>query len=267
MGITAGCRGGADPGPGPVPRPSAESAEFDRVFTEFLPRLQRAAVRMLGDPFGAGDVVHEAYLRIARNPARFLGHPRPYAYAFTAMANVVRDEWRRDRRRLLPSEALEDVGPVGGLAPVGGWGGGYDDPSGGGVAELQAHWEVVRLLRRLTVKQARVVVLVDLDGYSLEEAAELLGVHRSTLAVTRRRALDRLRNILERERESPAGSEAEAGARHSPGDRSPDRRPDSRPDSRSGRVPGRVPGRAPDPPSGPAPGHVPGARAGSDAPV
>ncbi|WP_328954057.1 RNA polymerase sigma factor [Kitasatospora purpeofusca] len=247
MGITAGCRGGADPGP----RPSAESAEFDRVFTELLPRLQRAAVRMLGDPFGAGDVVHEAYLRIARNPARFLGHPRPYAYAFTAMANVVRDEWRRDRRRLLPYEALEDVGPAGGLAPAGGWGGGCDDPSGGGVAELQARWEVARLLRCLTVKQARAVLLVDLDGYSLEEAAALLGVHRSTLAVTRRRALDRLRNVLERERESPAGS----GARRPPDDRPSARPPDRRPERR--------PDLGPDPP----PGHVPGARAGSDAPV
>ncbi|WP_405007153.1 RNA polymerase sigma factor [Kitasatospora purpeofusca] len=243
------------------------------MFTELLPRLRRAAARMLGDPFGAGDVVHEAYLRIARNPARFLGHPRPYAYAFTAMANVLRDEWRRDRRRLLPSEALEDVGPVGGLAAAGGWGGGRDDPSGGGVAELQAHWEVVRLLRCLTVKQARAVLLVDLDGYSLEEAAELLGVHRSTLAVTRRRALDRLRNVLERERESPAGAETGAGtgARRPPGDRSPDRRPDSRP----GRVsdpppdppPDSWPGPTSGPPSGPAPGHVPGARAGPDAPV
>lgn len=267
MGITAGCRGGAapDPDPDPRPRPSAGSAEFDRVFTELLPRLQRAAVRMLGDPFGAGDVVHEAYLRIARNPARFLGHPRPYAYAFTAMANVVRDEWRRDRRRLRQSEALEDVGPAGVLAAVGGWGGGCGDPSGGGVAELQAHWEVVRLLRCLTVKQARVVLLVDLDGYSLEEAAELLGVHRSTLAVTRRRALDRLRNVLERERESPAG--AGSGVRRPSGGRSPDRRPDSRPGRASGSPSGTLPGPPPGPPSGPAPGHVPGARAGSDAPV
>ncbi|MFF7453854.1 RNA polymerase sigma factor [Kitasatospora sp. NPDC008115] len=162
------------------------------MFTELLPRLHRAAARLLGSPFGAGDVVHEVYLRIARRPARFLGHPRPYAYAFTAMVNVVRDEWRRDRRRLVPFEALEDVEALGG-------------GEAGGQAELQAHWEVVRLLGCLTAKQARAVLLVDLDGYGLEEAAALLGVHRSTLALTRRRALERLRTVLERERETADG--------------------------------------------------------------
>ncbi|WP_380281126.1 RNA polymerase sigma factor [Kitasatospora purpeofusca] len=162
------------------------------MFTEMLPRLHRAAVRLVGNPFGAGDVVHEAYVRIARRPARFLGHPRPYAYAFTVMVNVVRDEWRRDRRRLVPFEALEDAEVLGAEA--------------GGQAELQAHWEVVRLLGCLTAKQARAVLLVDLDGYGLEEAAALLGVHRSTLALTRRRALDRLRTVLERERETADGA-------------------------------------------------------------
>ncbi|MEV6975916.1 sigma-70 family RNA polymerase sigma factor [Kitasatospora sp. NPDC093806] len=173
---------------------------------------------LLGNAFGAGDVVHEAYLRIARRPDRFLGHPQPYAYAFTTMANIVRDEWRRDRRRVLrpePGAAAERAGTAdcaGAAAAAGGVRGaravrgGGADPAGGGVDELQAHWEVVRLLRCLTVKQARAVALVDLDGYSMEEAAELLGVHRSTLAVTRRRALVRLRAVLEREREAGAGS-------------------------------------------------------------
>ncbi|MFB6893262.1 RNA polymerase sigma factor [Kitasatospora sp. NPDC056327] len=165
------------------------------MFTELLPRLHRAAARLLGSPSGAGDVVHEAYLRIARRPDRFLGHPQPYAYAFTTMVNVVRDEWRRDRRRALPLDAADET----------------EAAAGDGVTELQAHWEVVRLLRCLTAKQARAVLLVDLDGYGLEEAAALLGVHRSTLALTRRRALERLRVLLERERGAPPAPRAAAG--------------------------------------------------------
>ncbi|MFG3051943.1 RNA polymerase sigma factor [Kitasatospora sp. NPDC048239] len=167
------------------------AGDFNRAFTEILPRLQRAAVSLTGCPGRAEDVVHDAYLRIARSPERFLRHPQPYAYAFTTMVNLVRDQWRRERRRALLPDAAEE--PVGADR----------------IGEVQSCWEVVRLLRRLTAKQARVVLLVDLDGYSLDEAAALLGVHRSTLAVTRRRALGRLRVILEGERASERDRECE----------------------------------------------------------
>ncbi|MFB7122708.1 RNA polymerase sigma factor [Kitasatospora sp. NPDC056273] len=174
------------------------------MFTDLLPRLQQAAASLAGGPVGAGDVVHEAYLRIARRPERFLGHPQPYAYAFTTMVNILRDQWRRERRRV----SMPEVPEVGDAVERDR---GEFDPRSGGMAELQARWEVVRLLGFLTVKQARAVALVDLDGYSVDEAAELLGLHRSTLAVTRRRAHGRLRAVLqrEREREREAGGERE----------------------------------------------------------
>ncbi|MFJ9444185.1 RNA polymerase sigma factor [Kitasatospora sp. NPDC101235] len=174
------------------------------MFMDLLPRLHRAAASLAGGPVGAGDVVHDAYLRIARRPERFLGHPQPYAYAFTTMVNILRDQWRRERRQVSMPEVPEagDADERGQGAP---------DPRAGGMVELQARWEVLRLLGFLTVKQARAVVLVDLDGYSVDEAAELLGLHRSTLAVTRRRAHGRLRAVLqrERERERQAGRERE----------------------------------------------------------
>ncbi|MGW6915272.1 RNA polymerase sigma factor [Kitasatospora sp. NPDC054939] len=161
--------------------------EFNRVFTEMLPRLRRAALSLTGSPHAAEDVVHDAYLRLVRRPERFLGHPQPYAYAFTVVANLVRDRWRQERRRAPLPGQRERGGP-----PA--------DPLGGGLGELQAHWEVVRLLRRLSAQQARAVLLVDLAGYSVDEAAALLGVHRSTLHVNRRRALRRLRAVLDDER-------------------------------------------------------------------
>ncbi|MFB7908842.1 RNA polymerase sigma factor [Kitasatospora sp. NPDC056076] len=187
------CAGGPrkDFGPGPTER---QSADFNGLFTELLPRLQQAAAMLAGSPLAAGDVVHDAYLRIARRPERFLSHPQPYAYVFTTMTNILRDQWRRERRRAALREDPEPAEAAGhGRAVAFG-------PAPGGMAELQARWEVVRLLGFLTVKQARAVVLVDIDGYSVDEAAELLGLHRSTLAVTRRRAHGRLRAVLEHER-------------------------------------------------------------------
>ncbi|MGW1175745.1 RNA polymerase sigma factor [Kitasatospora sp. NPDC002543] len=179
------------------------------MFTDLLPRLQQAAAALAGGPLGAGDVVHDAYLRIARRPERFLGHPQPYAYAFTTMVNILRDQWRRERRRV-PMPEVPEAGEAGERDR------GALDPRAGGMAELQARWEVLRLLGFLTAKQARAVVLVDLDGYSIDEAAELLGLHRSTLAVTRRRAHGRLRAVLqqERERERERGHDRECDREH-----------------------------------------------------
>ncbi|MET8542017.1 RNA polymerase sigma factor [Kitasatospora sp. NPDC004799] len=193
--------GGAEGGFGPSGQ-DGQSAEFNRVFTDLLPRLQQAAASLAGGPVGAGDVVHDAYLRIARSPERFLGHPQPYAYAFTTMVNILRDQWRRERRRV-PMPEVPEVGDADERDRA------ASDPWVGGMAELQARWEVLRLLGFLTDKQARAVVLVDLDGYSVDEAAELLGLHRSTLAVTRRRAHGRLRAVVQRERERERERECE----------------------------------------------------------
>ncbi|SOB80777.1 RNA polymerase sigma-70 factor, ECF subfamily [Streptomyces sp. 1331.2] len=201
------CATGSGPGKGFAPRGhGGQSAEFNRVFTELLPRLQQAAASLTGNRLAAGDIVHDAYLRIARRPERFLGHPQPYAYAFTTMVNILRDQWRRERRRIPVPELPEAAAGLGRDRMV-------PDPRAGGMAELQARWEVVRLLGFLTVKQARAVALVDLDGYSVDEAAELLGLHRSTLAVTRRRAHGRLRAVLEHERQH----EHEHGRQHERG--------------------------------------------------
>ncbi|NJP99905.1 RNA polymerase sigma factor [Streptomyces sp. PLAI1-29] len=165
---------------------------MDEVFCALLPKLYRRAVMITGGRQSAEDIVHEAYLKLASRPQRFLAHPEPYAYAFTALVSLARDHHRRDRRQVL----VEDV----------------DWPSGagawdGGVADRQAQLETVRLLRRLTPRQAAVVVLVDLDGYTIDQAAAILRVHRGTAARHRDRALEKLRELVHAVQ--PAGTEKE----------------------------------------------------------
>ncbi|MFD8751754.1 RNA polymerase sigma factor [Kitasatospora sp. NPDC059577] len=78
MADCSGRRMDGEPGKGFGPcGAGGRSAEFNRVFTDLLPRLQQAAASLTGSPLAAGDVVHDAYLRIARRPERFLGHPQP----------------------------------------------------------------------------------------------------------------------------------------------------------------------------------------------
>ncbi|WP_336053579.1 RNA polymerase sigma factor [Streptomyces sp. CA2R101] len=186
---------------------SAASPSFDEVFCGLLPRLYRRAVMLAGSRQSAEDVVHEAYLKLAARPQRFLAHPEPYAYAFTAVLNVARDAYRKDRRQVLV-DAMDGVeesgaGSAGGGAGTGpgGVAGGWD----GGVERRQAEIEAVRLLGKLSHRQAGIVILVDLDGYTLDQAAKIMRVHRGTAARHRARALDRLRAYLVASEHGQAG--------------------------------------------------------------
>ncbi|BDH09409.1 hypothetical protein HOK021_05880 [Streptomyces hygroscopicus] len=157
---------------------------------------------LAGSRQSAEDVVHEAYLRLAARPQRFLAHPEPYAYAFTAVLNVARDAYRKDRRQVLVDgmDGVEDAG-AGGGAGSGAAGGGWD----GGVERRQAEIEAVRLLGKLSHRQAGIVILVDLDGYTIDQAAKIMKVHRGTAARHRARALDRLRAYLVESEHGQAG--------------------------------------------------------------
>ncbi|MFG2829858.1 RNA polymerase sigma factor [Streptomyces sp. NPDC048434] len=186
---------------------SAASPTFDEVFCGLLPRLYRRAVMLAGSRQSAEDVVHEAYLKLAARPQRLLAHPEPYAYAFTAVLNVARDAYRKDRRQVLVDgmDGVEEAG-AGGMG--GGAGAGPGVASGGwdgGVERRQAEIEAVRLLGKLSHRQAGIVILVDLDGYTIDQAAKIMKVHRGTAARHRARALDRLRAYLVESEHGQAG--------------------------------------------------------------
>lgn len=185
----------------PTPASPAASPTFDEVFCGLLPRLYRRAVMLAGSRQSAEDVVHEAYLKLARRPQRFLAHPEPYAYAFTAVLSVARDAHRKDRRQVLVDGMTEVEETGAGGAAAGAWPGGWD----GGVERRQAEIEAVRLLGKLSHRQAGIVILVDLDGYTLDQAAKIMKVHRGTAARHRARALDRLRAFLVESEHGQAG--------------------------------------------------------------
>ncbi|WP_244900682.1 RNA polymerase sigma factor [Streptomyces nanshensis] len=180
---------------------------FDEVFCGLLHRLYRRAAMLAGSRQSAEDAVHEVYLKLAARPEKFLAHPEPYAYAFSSLLSVVRDSWRKERRHVLVADVeFGDEGRAGGGGPGAPPGAQWDD---GGLERRSSELETVRLLRQLTVRQAGVVVLVDLDGYTIDQAARILGLHRGTVALTRRRALDKLRGAL-RPRAGRAGGERHA---------------------------------------------------------
>ncbi|MEU0188384.1 RNA polymerase sigma factor [Streptomyces afghaniensis] len=166
---------------------------FDEVFCGLLPRLYARAAALTGAAQCGEDAVHEVYLKLASRPRRFLEHPEPAAYAFSALASATRDTWRRERRQVPTAEGTAGV---------------WD----GGVERRTAEIEAVRLLDQLPRQQAGVVILVDLDGYTTEQAARILGIGRGTAARYRTRAVRRLRRLLGRDADT--GGDPMGDARH-----------------------------------------------------
>jgi RNA polymerase sigma-70 factor (ECF subfamily) len=152
--------------------------------------LYRRAVALTGSRHAAEDALHDAYVKLAVRPDRLVQHPSPYAYALVTVANTVRDAWRRHRREQLHDESVDD-------------GVRWD----GGIEVREAEWEVMRLLSNVTHRQAVILLLVDVEGRTIEQTASLMGLHPGTISRARGRALDKLRTLLRRDDAGRFGGE------------------------------------------------------------
>jgi len=158
---------------------------FERLALPFAPALYRTAHRLVGRPDDASDVVQETFLRAYRTFDNFEPGTNAKAWLFTVLYSIVSNRWRAERRR--PEEVtVDDVESRFGMALA--------SPEANSeqalLARLEASAEVDEALRALPDNQRLVVLLVDVEELSYEEAAAVLacpvGTVRSRLARGRR---------------------------------------------------------------------------------
>jgi RNA polymerase sigma-70 factor, ECF subfamily len=167
---------------------SVGSEAFRRYVVPELPVLLRVARRVTGDPTDAEDLVQETLLRAYRAVDRFDGrHPRAW------LLTILRNTWRNMNRRARPHLLYDEVDIL--AVPASGADGrsGPEEQVLDGVLDA----ELAAGLRALSDKHRAVVVLVDVDGLSYQEAADVLGVPTGTVMSRLHRARKRLRKRLE----------------------------------------------------------------------
>jgi len=157
---------------------------FEELVRLHTPQLYRLLARMLGSASAAEDVAQECFIRAWRALPSFRGEARFSTWLYRIAINEGnRYLARESRRELLPfDDVLRDVPDLGAqtaeLAEVG---------------ELRERLE--RLLAELPAHYRVAVVLRDVEGYSNEEAAELLELdvrnfksrlHRGRMAIRHR---------------------------------------------------------------------------------
>jgi RNA polymerase sigma-70 factor (ECF subfamily) len=146
-----------------------------RAFAELVrrhrDRLWAVALRTIGDREEAADAVQDALLAAHRNAARFRGESAVTTWLHRIVVNACLDRIRR--RQAHPTVPLPD--------------GTRSDERPSGVepaAPMHDHdtaLVVRQALAALPVDQRAAIVLVDVEGYPVAEAAQMLGVAEGTI--------------------------------------------------------------------------------------
>jgi RNA polymerase sigma-70 factor (ECF subfamily) len=154
---------------------------FGELVVRHRDRLWAVALRTLGNPEDAADAVQDALVSAYRGAAGFRGNSAVTTWLHRIVVNACLDLARR--RAVRPTEPLREDPAHHVTAP---------DLITGRETSLA----VTAALRALPADQAAAIVLVDIEGYSVAEAAEMLDVPTGTVKSRCARARARLAEQL-----------------------------------------------------------------------
>ena len=168
-------------------------AAFNAIVERYQTQVFNLAARMLGNRASAEDVTQETFISAYRAIGRFRGGSLR-AWLLRIASNASRDFLRASRRR--PEFSLDESL----LNP------GFQVPQAGESPEQQVisgelGAEIQRAILSLPEDQRTVLVLVDVQGSSYEEAADVTGASLGTVKSRLSRARARVRDYLLQRRE------------------------------------------------------------------
>ena len=182
---------------------------FGELVQRHRDRLWAVALRTLGDREEAADALQDALISAFRSAHTFQGRSAVTTWLHRIVVNAALDRARRTatRRTVALGDDKQHLEALLGTAEA------ADAP----VVRSELHRELALALGSLSPEQRSALVLVDMQGYPVAEAAEMLGVPigtvKSRCARGRARLLPRLEH-LRNTAEEPQGS----GPISAPGD-------------------------------------------------
>ena len=159
---------------------------FGELVRRHRNRLWAVALRTTADPEEAADALQDALLSAFRRAEQFRGDSAVTTWLHRIVVNACLDRARRNKVRA--SEPLPEADES---APPG------RHPSVEEHAErVDQRQAVLAALRTLPVDQRAALVLVDMEGYSVDEAARMLGCAPGTIKSRCSRGRARLLPLL-----------------------------------------------------------------------
>ncbi len=202
---------------------------FGELFARHRDRLWAVALRTTGNPDDAADGLQDGLVAAYRRAGSFRGEAQVTTWLHRVVVNACLDRIRAAKVRraeALPDDLDEHAGRGSLLTATGDAGGAGEpaDPADTSVRSEQRR-EVLAALQTLPEEQRAALVLVDMEGYPVAEAALILdcavGTVKSRCSRGRARLADQLRHLFDPADEAagtaPPGNPPEARRVPSPG--------------------------------------------------
>jgi RNA polymerase sigma-70 factor (ECF subfamily) len=138
---------------------------FAELVRRHRDRLWAVALRTLGDREEAADAVQDALISAYRAAGSFRGDSAVTTWLHRVVVNACLDRIRRRRSR--PTVPLPDDDIL--------------DPAPDAAGRVETALDIDAALATLPLEQRAALVLVDMQGWSVEEAARILGVAPGTI--------------------------------------------------------------------------------------
>jgi RNA polymerase sigma-70 factor (ECF subfamily) len=169
---------------------SGDNRAFHGIVERHTPVVYTLALRMLNNPEEAEEAVQEIFFKAYRYLGRFQVHRRLHPWLYTVAINHLRSLLRKRRRRGRVAAVERDVYAVADTSPAG-----VLDPE---AAATLADGERLAgaALGKLRREYREVFVLRQIQGLSVQEVAEILGMPEGTVKTNLHRARNQLIELL-----------------------------------------------------------------------
>jgi len=170
-----------------VSKEKGDPVVFREIVEQHSPRIHAIAYQMVGNSEDAKDITQEVCLKLYRSLDKFNPEHNYTAWLYRLTVNLSIDYLRKNtRERKVSLDKIEEKSILKNSIP--------QPDSDAENSELKGI--ILKIAMKLTLKERKVFVLRDLQGFSTEEVARILKCRQSTVRVHLASARGRIKEAL-----------------------------------------------------------------------
>lgn len=172
---------------------AGDPTAFATLFQRHRDKLWAVALRTVRNPEDSADALQDAMISAFRRASGFRGDSQVLTWLYRIVVNAGLDRLRRNKVRA--TDPLPDDPDHSALL-------GAADTASSEILQREIRADVAAALERINPDQRAALILVDMEGYPVEEAARILGCAVGTIKSRCARGRARLAPLLAHLRET-----------------------------------------------------------------